>query len=85
MLNDNLVTKATKINMLEEKVRQNNQLVNQVCGHNYRMVVNKNCDFIREKDALRSKYEQKLMEVEDQLSSETQKCSEVIKARIAPL
>ena len=49
------------------------------------MVVNKNCDFIREKDALRSKYEQKLMEVEDQLSSETQKCSEVIKARIAPL
>ena len=49
------------------------------------MVVNKNCDFIREKDSLRSKYEQKLMEVEDQLSSETQKCSEVIKARIAPL
>jgi len=38
-----------------------------------------------QQDSLRSKYEQKLMEVEDQLSAETQKCAEVIKARIAPL
>ena len=34
---------------------------------------------------MRSKYELKLMEVEDLLSSETKKCEEVIKARIAPL
>ena len=40
---------------------------------------------MRQQDSLRSKYELKLMEVEDQLSAETQKCAEVIKARIAPL
>ena len=49
------------------------------------MVLNKSSDFMRQQDSLRSKYELKLMEVEDQLSAETQKCAEVIKARIAPL
>ena len=49
------------------------------------MLINKASDFRQQQDSLRSKYEQKLMEVEDQLSMETQKCSEVIKARIAPL
>ena len=59
--------------------------MSQVCNHNYRMVLNKASDFMRQQDSLRSKYELKLMEVEDQLSAETQKCAEVIKARIAPL
>ena len=49
------------------------------------MMLNKAGDFKMQQDSLRSKYEQKLMEVEDQLSAETQKCAEVIKARIAPL
>ena len=48
LLNDNLVTKACKIGELEEQLRQANQLVSQVCNHNYRMVVNKSSDFMRQ-------------------------------------
>lgn len=48
MLNDNLVAKAVKVNKLEEALRQANQLVSQVCTHNYRMVLNKASDFMRQ-------------------------------------
>ena len=40
---------------------------------------------MKSQDALKAKYEKRLMEVEDRMSLETEKCSEVIKARVAPL
>jgi len=80
-----LVSKASKVGELEDALRQANILVSQVCSNNYRMMLNKTSDFLRQQDILKSKFELKLMEVEDQLSSETKKCEEVIKARIAPL
>ena len=85
LLNENLIGKARRVAELEEAVRQCNMLVSQTCTHNYRALINKAGEFMRQQDTLRSRYETKLMEVEDQLSSETQKCAEVIKARIAPL
>lgn len=65
LINDTLITKARKVSDLEELLRQANLLVSQVCNHNYRMVLNKSGDFMRQQDALKAKYEQKLMGVED--------------------
>lgn len=65
LLNDNLVAKAVRISELEESVRQSTLLTSQVCTHNYRTVLNKASDFLRQQDSLRQKYELKLMQVED--------------------
>lgn len=54
-----------KVTELEELLRQANLLVSQVCNHNYRMLLNKTGDFMRQQDSLKAKYEQKLMTVED--------------------
>ena len=40
---------------------------------------------MKSQDSLKAKYEKRLMEVEDRMSFEVQKCAEVIKARVQPL
>ena len=49
------------------------------------MLVNKTNGFLNRQDTLKSRYECRLMEMEDRLSLETKKCAEVVKARVAPL
>ena len=49
-LNDTLVSKACKVAELEDALRQANILVSQVCNNNYRMMLNKVSDFMRQQD-----------------------------------
>ena len=84
-LNKKLVEKSLQVSTLEEHVRQGNHLVGQVCTQNYTMLMLKTNEFLKRQDTLKSRYECRLMEMEDRLVLETKKCSEVVKARIAPL
>ena len=84
-LNDQLVTKACKINELEESNRHYGHLLSEVCNQNFSFLRLKTSNFLKSQDTLKSKYERRLMEVEDRMGLEIEKCSEVIKARVAPL
>ena len=84
-LNDQLVQKACKINELEESNRQYGHLLSEICNQNFSFLRLKTSSFMKSQDSLKAKYEKRLMEVEDRMGLEIEKCSEVIKARVAPL
>ena len=53
-----------------------------VCQHNFMMLRQKTQDFLKSHDQLKSRYERKLMQVEDNLTLESAKYAEIIKTRV---
>ena len=84
-LNDRLMAKSKRIETLEDQLRKSTSLVNQVSQQNFQFLRQKTSDFYRSIDNIKSGYEQKLMEVEEKLTLEQQRCDTVIKTRVACL
>lgn len=84
-LNKNLLSKSQQNDSLLEQLNRANSLMSEVCSHNFTMLRQKTQDFLKSHDQLRSRYESKLMQVEDQLALEAAKYNEIIKTRVKQL
>jgi len=81
-LNKNLLSKSQHNDSLLEQLNRANSLMSEVCSHNFTMLRQKTQDFLKSHDQLKSRYERKLMHVEDQLALEAAKYNEIIKTRV---
>lgn len=84
-LNERLMTKAKRVDSLEEQIRKGNLLINQVCQQNFQFLRVKTQDYYKSLDSVKSGYEQRLMEVEERLTLEQKRCESLIKTRVAVL
>lgn len=64
-LNKNLLSKSQQNDSLLEQLNRANSLMSEVCSHNFTMLRQKTQDFLQSHDQLKSRYERKLMQVED--------------------
>jgi len=80
-LNERIIAKTNKIATLEDQVRKSSAVINQVCQHTFSLLRTKATDFLKQQDTLKEKYESRLMELEDRLSSEHQQHEILLKAK----
>lgn len=84
-LNKNLLAKSQENEDLTDQLNNSQKLMSDICAHNYSMLRQKTQDFLKSHDQLKSRYERKLMQVEDNLTLESAKYNEIIKTRVKQL
>ena len=84
-LNEKLIDKSKAVNSLEDQVRKQTNLLNQVCSHNFQFLRQKTQEFYKITEQVKQNYENRLMEVEEQLGLEQKRCQALIKTRVAVL
>ncbi len=77
--------KTRVVASLEDQVRKQANLLNQVCSHNFQFLRQKTQEFYKITEQVKKNYENRLMEVEEQLGLEQKRCQALIKTRVAVL
>ncbi|CDW86141.1 UNKNOWN [Stylonychia lemnae] len=84
-LNDKLIDKSKYTSQLEEQIRKTTILMNQVCQHNFNFLRQKTQDFYKNQAKSKQSYENRIMEIEEQLTLEQKRCQDLIKSRVTVL
>jgi len=84
-MNNSLIQKASRIAQLEDQVRKLQNLMGQLCSHNYNMLLSKCSEYRTEKERIKSEYEKNVMGIEEQLTLEKKRCDTVIQERVPKL